>query len=130
LSPSAGFTVFLAVTLAFLGLTAATGLRAQRRRHIPLAVASIVSLGVTIWFAKALGKQYDLAAAGAITPIHLTLAKVATAMYLLPIGSGVCTIFFPRARRWHRRFAFLVLALTVLTAITGTLMLALAPRIG
>jgi hypothetical protein len=129
LSPTAGFLVFLAATLALLGLVVATGLRAKRRWHIPLVVASVGALAVTIYYALKVGKLYDLPAAGAITPIHLAIAKVTTACYLLPIATGLRTIFAPATRRLHRKLAFLVLAMTVLTAITGTLMLCLAPRV-
>lgn len=130
MSPTLGFIVSLAVTLVLLGLTVATGLRAQRRRHIPCVVGAILSLAVTIYFAEKLGEHYDLKAAGAITPIHLTLAKVTTAAYLLPIASGLTTIFRPAARRWHRRLAFFVLGMTVLTACTGTAMILLAKPLG
>src|SRR6187397_1938678 len=126
MSPTFGFVVFLALTLALLGLAVATGLRALRRRHISCVVAAILSLAVTIYFAEKLGRHYDLGAAGANTPIHLALAKVTTACYLLPIASGITTIYRPAARRWHRRLAFLVLGMTVLTACTGTAMLLLA----
>jgi hypothetical protein len=129
LSPTAGFPASLALTLALLALVVATGLRAKRRWHIPLVALALASLGVTIRFAFLLGKLYDLPAAGAITPIHLTLAKITTACYLLPIATGLRTIFAPATRRLHRKLAFVVLGMTVLTAITGTAMLLLSPRV-
>jgi hypothetical protein len=128
LSPTAGFLVFLAATLALLCLVVATGLQAKRRLHIPLVAASVGALAVTIYYALQVGKLYDLPAAGAITPIHLTIARLTTACYLLPIATGIRTIFRPATRRLHRKLAFLVLGMTVLTAITGTLMICLAPR--
>ena len=130
MSPTVGFVVFLALTLAGLGCAVATGLRAQRRRHIPCVGASLVFLAATIYYAKALGHHFDLRSAGVITPIHLALAKVTTAFYLLPIATGIATILNPARRRWHRRVAFLVLAMTVATAITGTAMLLLAKPLG
>jgi hypothetical protein len=130
LSPTVGFLVFLALTLAGLAGAVATGLKARRRIHIATVAASIACLAATIVYAKELGRQFDLESAGVITPIHLTMAKVTTALYLLPIATGITTIFKPGARRWHRRVAFLVLALTVLTAITGTTMLLMAKPIG
>ena len=130
MSATAGFLVFLSSTLVLLGLVVATGLRAMRRWHIPLVVCALASLAMTIRYALLLGKLYDLQAAGAITPIHLTVARITTACYLLPIATGIRTIFAPGTRKVHRRLAFLPLAMTVLTAITGTLMLCLAPRIG
>lgn len=129
MSPGTGFVVFLAATLALLGCVVATGLRAQRRRHIALVVLAVAALGLTIRYAVLLGKLFDLPAAGMITPIHLSLAKVTSACYLLPVATGIRTIFDARAKRWHRRAAFLVLGMTVATAITGTLMLWLAPRV-
>lgn len=130
MSPTVGFVVFLALTLAGLGCAVATGLRARRRLHIPCVAASLACLAATIYYAKELGRHFDLEAAGPITPIHLTLAKVTTALYLLPIATGIATIFRPATRPWHRRVAFLVLAMTVLTAITGTAMILMAKPLG
>ena len=128
MSPGPGFVVFLAATLALLGCVVLTGFRAQRKRHIALVVLAVAALGVTIRYAVLLGHQFDLPRAGRITPIHLALAKATTACYLLPVATGIRTIFVPAAKRWHKRAAFLVLGMTVATAITGTLMLWLAPR--
>ncbi len=128
MTPAVGFVAFLAATLALLGCVVATGLRAKRRLHITLVVLAFAALGVTIRFAVLLGKQFDLHAAGPITPIHLALSKATTACYLLPVATGLRTIFAPATKRWHRRFAFFALGMTVATAITGTLMLWLAPR--
>jgi len=130
MSPGVGFCAFLAATLALLGCVVLTGLRAQRKRHISLVVLAFTALGVTIRYALLLGKQFDLHAAGIITPIHLALSKATTACYLLPVATGIRTIFAPATKRWHRRLAFLALGMTVATAITGTLMLWLAPRVG
>jgi hypothetical protein len=130
LTPTVGFVVFLALTLAGLGCAVATGLKARRRLHITAVAASVACLAATIYYAKELGQQFDLESAGVITPIHLTMAKVTTALYLLPIATGITTIYRPAARRWHRRVAFLVLGLTVLTAITGTTMILMAKPIG
>jgi hypothetical protein len=82
---------------------------------------------VTILLAKRLGGEYDLDAAGPITPIHLTLAKIAALAYLLPIATGIRTIYAAPARRWHRRAAFLALGLTAAALVTGTAMILLAP---
>ena len=130
MSATSGFGLAFALTLVLLALVVATGLRAKRVWHITFVALAVASLGVTIWCALKLGKLYDLRAAGPITPIHLTLAKITTACYLLPIATGLRTIFVPATRRLHRKVAFLVLALTLVTAITGTAMMWLAPRIG
>ena len=126
---TAGFISAFALTLVFLALVVVTGFRAKRRWHVTFVGCAVACLGVTIAFALRLGELYDLQAAGAITPIHLTLAKVATASYLLPAGTGLRTIFVPSTRRLHRKAAFVALALTVAAAITGTWMMCLAPRI-
>jgi hypothetical protein len=123
LTATAGFIAFLLVTLFFLGCAVATGLKARRRWHLASVAGAVASLGITIAYALAVGKLYDLASAGWITPFHLMLARVTTACYLLPVATGWWTIRDPRRRPLHRKLAFLVLAMTVLTAITGTWML-------
>lgn len=129
MTPDVGFVAFLALTLVLLGLVVATGLRARRRWHIPLVACALAALGTTIYFAEKMGEHYDLASAGPITRIHLWIAKITTLAYLLPVATGIRTIFDARMRRWHRRVAFLVLALTVVTAITGTWMILAAERL-
>jgi hypothetical protein len=124
-----GFALCLAATIGFLGCAVATGLRARRRWHLASVAAAVTMLAASIYFALALGRIYDIHAAGAITPIHLTLARVTTASYLLPIATGLRTIYVPRTRALHRRMAFLVLSMTVLTAITGTIMLCSSPLV-
>ena len=110
MSPEVGFVSMLLVTLAFLGAVVATGLRAQRKRHLVLVAGAVASLGVTIYYAEKLGGLYDLEAAGAITPVHLAMAKLTTLSYLLPIVTGIRTIRNPRTRPLHRKVAFVVLA--------------------
>lgn len=128
-NPTLGFVLFLALTLALLGGVVVTGLRARRRVHLVLVASAVVSLGVTIFYAERLGELYDLEAAGAITPIHLAIAKVTTLAYLAPIATGIATIRNPAWRDWHRRAAYTVLALTVLTAVTGTWMVLASPAL-
>jgi len=129
MSPEQGFLGFLALTLVLLGLVVLTGLRARRRVHLLCVSLALGALGVTIWFAEQVGEHYDLEAAGWITPVHLALAKGTTLLYLLPLVSGVLTWRDARWKPWHRRFAFSVLGLTVLTAVTGTWMLLAAERL-
>lgn len=124
-----GFVASLALTLVLLAAVVATGLRARRRVHIPCVVLTLAALGTTIYFAEAMGEHYDLASAGVITPVHLTLAKLTTLAYLAPLATGVLTIRDPRWRPRHRVSAFVVLGLTVLTAVTGTWMLLAAERL-
>lgn len=123
------FTLFFALTLAALAAAVVTGFKARRRWHITSVASAVVTLGATIYFALELGKLYDLESAGVITPIHLTLAKVTTAALLLPVAAGVRTIYRPASRALHRRLAFVALSLTVVTAITGAIMIMMSePR--
>ena len=122
MTPPVGFVLFLAVTLALLGAVVATGLRGKRRPHLIFVTLSIASLLTTIYFAEKLGELYDLEAAGMITPVHLAIAKVATVSYLFPIVTGVRLWFGKGNRRLHFWSAMSVLALTVVTALTGTWM--------
>lgn len=126
MTPGFGFVLFLVVTLALLGCTVLTGLAARRKLHIPFAVSSLLALAITIYFAEKLGEQYDVESAGMITPIHLTLAKITTALYALPVITGIMTIRKPVHLRWHRRIAFTVLGMTVVTACTGIAMILLS----
>ena len=129
MSATSGFVLCLAATLFFLGCAVATGLKAKRKQHLASVAGAVMMLAASIYAALRLGRVYDIHAAGAITPIHLTLARITTACYLLPIASGLRTIFVPRTRPLHRKLAFLVLSMTVLTAITGTVMLLRSPPI-
>jgi hypothetical protein len=129
LSALAGFSLCLVATIAFLGCAVVTGFKARRRWHLTSVACAVVMLAASIYYALKVGHVYDIHAAGAITPIHLTLARVTTACYLLPVATGLRTIFVPKTRPLHRKVAFLVLSMTVLTAITGTIMLCRSPLI-
>ncbi len=124
-----GFLLFLGLTLAALGVVVVSGFRARRNVHIPAVVCAVVLLLVTIYYAEQLGTQYDLETAGAIYPVHLFFAKVTTPAYLLPIVTGIRTLKKPAGLRWHKRMAFLILLLTVVTAATGTAMVFMADPI-
>lgn len=124
-----GFFLFLGVTVVLLLLVAWTGHKHLRRPHVFLVINSMLSLGVAIYYAIQLGKEYDLEAAGWITPVHLTMAKVATAAYVLPISLGILTWRRPRWRRLHGMMGLTVILLTVLTAVTGAIMLYLSEPI-
>jgi hypothetical protein len=129
LSTTASFAVFLALTVLLLLSVVATGLKARRKLHITLVALTLASLGATIYFAEQLGELYDVESAGAITPIHLALAKITTLFYLLPIATGVRTIYVPKTRPLHRKVALTVLALTVVTLVTGLLMVTMSEPI-
>lgn len=125
---TAGFLAALLVTLGLLAAVVVTGLRARRRRHLTLVAATFVALAVTIVFAERLGRYFDLEATGRVYPVHLFLAKATVAAYLVPVVTGIWTIRDSRHRRLHGAVAWIVLGLTVLTAVTGTAMVVLAPR--
>ena len=129
MSPTAGFLVFLAVTLAFLGCVVVTGRKGRRKPHVILVACAIGSLATAIYFAEQLGELYDLESAGAITPIHLFLARLTVGAYLLPIVTGMLTWYRPRWKRRHGVVAFVVLGLTVVTAVTGAAMVLLSDPI-
>jgi len=129
MSPEWGFVGFLALTLLLLGAVVATGLAARRRPHLTFVVLAVASLGVTIFFAERMGDHYDLDSAGWITPFHLWLAKATTLAYLLPLITGILTWRDARWKPRHRGVAFLILGLTVATAVTGTWMLLASERL-
>lgn len=129
MSPELVFALLLLLTVALLGATAWTGKRARRRAHLALVALTLAALGASIAAAKQLGDVYDLASAGRITPVHLALAKVTTACYLLPLATGIATLRAPRVRAWHARAAWLVLGLTLLTTVTGAWMLLASTRL-
>ena len=127
MSPAASFVAAFVVTLALLGGVVASGIRGRRRQHVALVAGALASLGVTILLAYRLGDLYDLEAAGAITPVHMSIARVATASYLLPLATGILTWRDARWRRLHLVCAITALTLTVIAAATGTAMIAAAP---
>jgi hypothetical protein len=129
LDPTTGFLSTLAMTLVFLGCAVVTGYRARRALHLTSVGGAVAMLAATIHFALELGELYDLESAGVITPIHLTMAKVNTAAYLLPVVTGLRTLRDPAGRKLHGRVAWAVLVMTVLTSATGGLMLLWAERL-
>lgn len=122
MSVTTGFLGSLVLTLVALGVTFWSGMTARLRVHLPSVACSVALLGLTIWFAERLGREYDLEAAGAIKPVHLTIAKFAAAAYLAPLTTGVLTWRNRRWRRVHLVAAFATLLLTVAAAVTGTWM--------
>lgn len=123
MTPQIGFPLFLVITVLVLVGVAWSGFARRRALHFVLVGAALLSLAMAIVYAKRLGGFYDLESAGWITPFHLGLAKFTTACYLLPLATGIATLRRPRVRVWHRRSAFLVLALTLLSTATGAWML-------
>lgn len=129
MSPLVAFCTAVGATVAFLVAVVVTGLRGRVRIHIPCVAGALGSLATAIHFALELGTIYDLKAAGPITPIHLALAKIATAAYVLPLVTGIRTLRSRANKRTHFWAAMIVLALTAAASITGTLMLWWAPKL-
>ena len=129
MSPDVQFFVSLGTTLAILVAVVVTGFQAKRRIHLTLVACAVAMLGTTIYFAERLGNYYDLEAAGWITPVHLTLAKIATVSYLLPVITGLRVLKDPSRRKAHRGAAYLVLTLSLMTFGTGLWMLMASERL-
>ena len=130
MSPILGFAISFGLTLALLGAVVVTGKKAIVKVHIVCVVLTLGSLAWTIYEAFQLGKIYDIQSAGMITNIHLNLAKLTTFAYVLPLVTGVCTLFNRKHRALHKKFAYIVLALTVVTAVTGVTMILLSNPMG
>lgn len=126
MSSTVGFACFLALTVVLLGLDVWTGRGGRRRAHLTLVASTFVSLGLAIYWAERLGHEYDLEAAGAIYPIHLAVAKTATLAYLAPVVTGIRLLAGRGSRRAHHRAAYVALALTLVTALTGITMILMA----
>jgi hypothetical protein len=129
LSPEAAFLTLLGATVALLSLAAWNGRKRRIPLHLVFVACSLGCLAAAIVFALRVGERYDLAAAGMITPVHLTLARVATASYLGPLVTGPLVLRGRLRGRVHHRFAWLAFGLTVAATITGAWMLLAAPRI-
>lgn len=123
MTPTIGFVGSLIVTLACLGVAVVTGYKAKRKVHLTSVLGAVVMLVLTIYYAIELGKLYDLHYDSTITKVHLNVAKVNTAAYLLPALTGIRTLKNPAGRKLHGRVAWAVLLLTVFTAVTGIIML-------
>lgn len=118
-----GFLAFLLLTVLLLGVTVATGRMSRVRAHLACVAMTLVSLGLTIYFAERLGESYDLESAGAIMHVHLAFAKIATLSYVLPAASGIATLRNRSHRKLHFKLAMTTLVLTVAAAVTGTWMI-------
>lgn len=129
MNPEVGFLALLAATVAALTLAAWTGRRRRIRPHLVCVACALGCLVGAIAFALEVGERYDLAAAGDITPVHLTLARVATASYLGPLVTGPLVLAGKLRGRVHHRLAWFAFAMTVAATVTGAWMLLAAPRL-
>lgn len=124
-----GFLTALLVTVGFLVGAMITGRARRIGAHVRFVACAVLTLGVAIYFALEVGKLYDLEAAGRITPIHLGLARVTTALYLWPLVTGPLAYRGMVPRRVHRVGAWLALAATLAATVTGVMMLMGAERL-
>jgi hypothetical protein len=127
--PLVGFFGALVLTLVCLGGAVLTGLKARRRPHLMWVAGSVALLVTSIYYAIKLGEHYDLESAGWITPVHMLMARVNTAAYLLPVITGLRTMKNPAGRKLHGKVAFTVILFTLGTAATGAAMLYLSTPI-
>ena len=123
MSPLVGFFTALGLTVVFLLSAAWTGHRHKRVAHVILVGLSVLGLGSAIVYALKLGELYDLEAAGWITPVHLNLARVTTAAFLIPITLGFLAWRKARWRAAHARAGWIVILATVTAVVTGAIML-------
>lgn len=124
-----GFMAALLQTVLLLIAAAIAGRKRKIRGHVVLVACAVASLGVAIYFALQTGKLYDLEAAGAITPIHLGLARITTAFYLAPLITGPLAYRGKIDRRIHRALAWTAIVLTLAATGTGIAMIAGATRL-
>jgi len=123
------FIAFFCLTVVLLLATAWTGKLARRKIHLILVVCTVSGLSITIYYAVQLGLEYDLETAGSIFPVHMFLARLAAFSYIAPVVSGIATIRNGRHRALHGKIAQVVIALTVIAAITGIWMIMAADKI-
>jgi hypothetical protein len=123
MDPVSAFLTALVTTVVFLASAAVMGRRRRIKPHVLLVGCAVLSLGVAIVFALRVGELYDLEAAGAITPIHLNLARITTATYLWPLATGPLAAKGKVSPRVHRTGAYVAITLTLAATVTGALML-------
>jgi nitrate reductase gamma subunit len=116
----AWFWIGFAVTLLAAAAALTTGWRRRRRLHFVCAGATIVALGLTIYFARRLTEARVLPRAE--LDFHLIFAKAGGALLLPVIASGLWLAWTDgrslTARRTHR--VVLALWLTIVLIATGT----------
>ena len=129
MNPAVLFLGSAAIAAVLLVGVVMTGRAARRRAHLTLVALTLVALATAVLSAERLGAEYDIEGAGWITPVHLWIAHLTVVGLLLPVGSGLLTLKRPRTRRLHGRRAFVALAMTMLSAVTGAWMLLAADKI-
>ncbi len=113
------FWLVLGGTVALMGVDLATGLTGRRVAHLIAVGFTVVGLVLAIVLAVRLGHDvvFDPLAQG----IHRTLAR-SVVVLLVPIavsGAAILARNGAKARRFHRRVAFLTAAVAVVALGTG-----------
>ena len=123
--PSAAYPFYqsFALTLVLVAIAAILGRLARRRPHVATATVAGVSLCYTIYLAEKLGGVVTIPRR--LLVIHLVFANLAALAFIVVVVSGVRLFRSEEARRrrWHRAAVIAFIALTVLSAGTGTHML-------
>lgn len=127
--PEIGFLASLLGTVVMLLCAAVAGRRRRIGVHVSFVAGAVLGLGTAVYFALKTGELYDLESAGMITPIHLTIARVTTLLYLWPLVTGPLVWAGRISPRLHRAGAWTVLALTLAATATGVAMLWSAERL-
>lgn len=122
------FACLLSTVGALVGAVI-TGFAARRKQHFCFVGTAVLFLVLSIWAALRLGEYYDLESGGTITRVHLAISRYATGAYLLPVLTGIATLRNPARRKLHRVAAFVAIAITLVTAVTGTWMLIASERL-
>lgn len=117
-----GFLLGLVLTVVCLVAVIGTGVTAKRAKHLPSVVVFFATLAFTIYKAERMGQSLDVEAAGLITPVHLTMAKITVFSYVLPITTGILTWRNPTWRPKHRLCAWILIVMTLATVATGAWM--------
>ncbi|MBK7974612.1 MAG: hypothetical protein IPK07_15470 [Deltaproteobacteria bacterium] len=116
------FWVALGATVALLGVDLYTGLTGKRAAHVASVLLTVVGLVTAIVLAVKLGS--DVTFHPGIQLVHRTLAR-SVVVLLLPIAASGGLILLrdsARARPFHRRAAFVLVAVAVAALITGVWM--------
>lgn len=130
MAPGVSFTILLSCTVAALVGAVFAGTKGRLRLHIPLVVLTVVLLGLTVWQARELGELYDLEGSGMIYPVHRFVARLTAFALVLPVVAGVATLIDRSRETFHRRLAWLALALIATTAVTGVILMLRAAPLG
>lgn len=117
------FYLSFALTLGVVAVAAVLGRLARRRPHVATATVAGVLLAYTVYLAEMLGTVVIIPRR--LLVVHLVFANLAALAFIVVVVSGVRLFRSDQSarRRWHRGAVIAFIALTVLSAGTGTHML-------